>query len=249
MNRADSSALYPSAARSFLAIGGVFALTLAALHATALITTTQALGASAIGVLGAGLAWRGLGAHTPQRRFGAANTITLGRLAAAALIGGAALAAIDSALAWLVALLAWAALASDAIDGYCARAQGTQSDFGARFDMETDAFLALALCAALVAMGKMGAWIIALGAMRYAFILAGHFWPAMTAPLPPSQRRRAICAVQIGALATASLPLVEPFPATMIAGAALAATAYSFAVDTFRLVRHDPRRSKPCASV
>ena len=48
---------------------------------------------------------------------------------------------------------------------------------------------------------KTGLWIIAAGALRYVFVAAGRVWPVLTKPLPPSNRRRAVCAIQVGRVA------------------------------------------------
>jgi phosphatidylglycerophosphate synthase len=220
----------------------------AGLAASPLMTSAQGIATLVVFTVGAALAWRGLEVHRPLLVFGAANTITATRMAIASVLAGMALGPIGVEVAWLLAGLGLLALASDGIDGYLARKQATASPFGARFDMEVDAFLALALCALLVATGRVGTWILALGALRYAFIAAGLVVPAMRAALPPSSRRRAICAVQIAVLAIAVVPAVPPPIATWIAATALATTLYSFAVDTILLLRSSPSsRSKPCA--
>ena len=80
----------------------------------------------------------------PFTRFGAANAVTTGRAAGVALIaalvgepgmGAAVPAAVGSVLVTLL----------DGVDGRLARQSGMASAFGARFDMEVDALLILAL--------------------------------------------------------------------------------------------------------
>ena len=63
------------------------------------------------------------------------------------------------------------ALVLDRVDGLVARRTGTVSDFGARFDMEVDAFLILAL--SVYVARDYGGWVLAIGAARYA-----SGWPA-----------------------------------------------------------------------
>jgi phosphatidylglycerophosphate synthase len=132
---------------------------------------------------GAALAWRALGhgAH-PQPRFGAANRVTLGRLALAALLAallGEALprppleASAALPVAWLIVAAATLAALLDAVDGALARRSGLASDFGARFDMETDAAFTLVLSALVLQAGQAGPWVLAAGLMRYAFVAAG----------------------------------------------------------------------------
>jgi len=123
----------------------------------------------------------------------------------------------------------------DGVDGWLARRTGMASAFGARFDMEVDALLILALSIAVWRHGKAGAWMIASGLLRYTFVAAGAAWTWMREPLAPTNRARVICVVQIAALLAALLPNVHPPASAAIAGAGLAALAYSFAVDTKRL--------------
>ena len=89
-------------------------------------------------------------------------------------VGVAALAAdsFDRArpVATLVAL-ASVALVLDFVDGRVARRTGTTSALGARFDGEIDAFLILAL--SVYVAQSVGAWVLAIGAARYAFLAAG----------------------------------------------------------------------------
>ena len=70
-------------------------------------------------------------------------------------------------------------MALNGADGWVARRTRTASAFGARFDMETDALLILVLSALVWRMEKAGAWVIASGLMRYAFVAAAIAWPWM----------------------------------------------------------------------
>ncbi|KQP37236.1 hypothetical protein ASF44_15015 [Pseudorhodoferax sp. Leaf274] len=189
--------------------------------------------------LGAACVWQGLHAHAPHRRFGAANAITLARLALAALLAAALGEPLASqpGLAWAAVLLATLTAVLDAVDGPLARARGQASAFGARFDMETDALLILVLCALVLQFGKAGAWVLAAGGMRYAFVLAARAWPWLDAPLPPSWRRKTVCVVQIVALIVCLGPIVPPLASGALAAASLALLAWSFAVDIAWLAR------------
>ena len=114
---------------------------------------------------------RGLSRHRSDR-LGPADWVTLARATLA--VGVAALTA-DSfdqpaPVAMLVAL-AVVALALDAVDGWVARRNGTTSALGARFDGEVDAFLILVL--SVYVARSAGAWVLAIGAARYAFLAAG----------------------------------------------------------------------------
>lgn len=196
----------------------------------------QALALVLYGGIGA-LALRGLGSHAPHRRFGVANAVTAARAAAAALLlgvwGEAVLqgAALGSGLRWALAVVAVAALASDGLDGWLARRCGLASDFGARFDMETDALLVLALALLVFAAGQAGAFVLLSGALRYLFIAAGRAVPALAAPLPPSQRRKTACVLQNACLIAALAPAVPPHAGWWLCAAGFALLVYSFAVD------------------
>ena len=61
--------------------------------------------------------------------------------------------------------LAGVALVLDAVDGNVARRTATASAFGARFDMEVDAFIILTL--SVFVAPAYGAWVLTIGAMRY----------------------------------------------------------------------------------
>jgi phosphatidylglycerophosphate synthase len=196
----------------------------------------QALALALYGGIGA-LALRGLRAHAPHRRFGAANAVTAARAAAAALLlgvgGEAALlsTAPGTGMRWALAAVAVAALVSDGLDGWLARRHGLASDFGARFDMETDALLVLALAVLVFASGQAGAFVLLSGTLRYLFVAAGRAVPALAAPLPPSQRRKALCVVQTAFLVAALAPPVPSRAGWWLAAVGLALLVYSFAVD------------------
>ena len=132
------------------------------------------------------------------------------------------------------AAIAVAALATDGIDGWIARSTGSVTDFGARFDMEVDAFLIMILALLVWGLDIAGAWILAAGLLRYAFVAAGLLWPSLAAPLPPSMRRKAICVVQSVSLVV--MLVVGPEFGPAIGGAALLALVASFAIDVAWLV-------------
>jgi phosphatidylglycerophosphate synthase len=215
---------------------------------------------------GAWLVWRGLGAGAvrggaavhprsgaqaqpclgaathPHARFGAANRVTLGRMAAVvalgACVGEPVLAAGGPpAAAWAVVVVATLAALLDAVDGALARRSGLASAFGARFDMETDAAFTLVLAALVYHAGQAGAWALAAGLMRYAFVAAAAAWPWLAAPLAPSRRRQAVCVATITALIVALAPVVPAPLAGALAAAATALLALSFAVDVRALAR------------
>ena len=197
--------------------------------------------AMAVFTVGAFLAIVALDRHHPHRKLGVANSITYLRWGGVALF--ASLAAEPEILSrgsliWLVVFGAFVLLVLDGIDGWSARRQGLASDFGARFDMEVDAAFILVLSVIAMALEKAGPWVLGLGLMRYGFVLAGQFAPALRAPLPPSFRRKAVCVGQILALTALLLPQVTSTLAVVIAGSALAALVWSFAADIVWLIRN-----------
>ena len=132
---------------------------------------------------------------------------------------------------WLYGWMALLALILDGVDGKVARATGSQSDFGARFDMELDALFILGLSIAVLALGKAGPWVLALGLIRYAFVAASHVLAWLNAPLPESFRRKTVCVWQIVTLLVAVLPPVNPLFASTTLATALALLVWSFFVD------------------
>jgi phosphatidylglycerophosphate synthase len=125
----------------------------------------------------------------------------------------------------------------DGIDGRLARRRGTQSAFGARFDVEIDALHVLAMSALLWQFGKAGAWIWVGGLLRYAFVAAGWWLRWLAAELRPTLRGRAITIVHMATLSLALAPFI-PLPFAMTATAlTTAALVWSFAIDIGRLWR------------
>jgi phosphatidylglycerophosphate synthase len=174
----------------------------------------------------------GLAAHAPHRRFGPANMVTLSRIVLicllAALMGTAAP---DEDCLWLITGFATLALALDWVDGWAARRSGLASRFGARFDMEADAFFVLVLSVLAWQWGKVGAWVLLIGAMRYLYVLAGAAWPWLRAPMPDSIARKTVCVIQILVLIACLAPPVPHALATTLAAGALALLGWSFGRD------------------
>jgi phosphatidylglycerophosphate synthase len=183
----------------------------------------------------------GLKSHHPFARFGPANQVTAVRAMLVALTLGLIGEPAGPRHAVAAVVLAAFATTLDGVDGWLARRTSMASDFGARFDMEVDALLILALSILAWQYGKAGPWVIASGLLRYLFIAAGWIWPWLAAPLPSSWRGKVICVVQIAGLMLAVSPIV-PWPASaFVAAASLAALAYSFLVDVVWLWRRSDR--------
>jgi phosphatidylglycerophosphate synthase len=172
--------------------------------------------------------------HHPFSRFGAANWITTVRALIVALIAAEIGEAPAPAFAVGAVVGSGAATLLDGVDGWAARRTNMASTFGARYDMEIDALLILALAALVWQFGKAGVWVIASGLLRYAFATAGWAWDWMRRPLAPTRRARVVCVIQIAALMIALLPDVARPASVLVSAAGLAALTYSFAVDTVR---------------
>jgi phosphatidylglycerophosphate synthase len=125
---------------------------------------------------------------------------------------------------------------SDAADGWVARATGTASAFGARFDGEADAFLILVLSVHVAPV--YGWWVLAIGGARYAFGLAGWVWPWLRAPLPFRYWRKVVTAVQGVVLVVAAAGFVPSGAGYIALVAALALLAESFGRDVLWAWRH-----------
>ena len=175
--------------------------------------------------------------HHPFARFGAANQITTLRAILVALVAGLVGEPRLAAVALAAVGASVAATLLDGVDGWLARRHDNASRFGARFDMEIDALLILALSVLAWRHDKAGAWVVTSGVLRYAFAAAGAVTPWLRGALPPSRRRQTICVIQIAALTLVMLPAVQPPLSTLVAAAALATLAASFLIDTVWLWR------------
>ncbi|MFE9448443.1 CDP-alcohol phosphatidyltransferase family protein [Streptomyces sp. NPDC006739] len=179
------------------------------------------------------------------RSFGPANRVTLGR---ATLVGGVTALVADSfesspPVTLLVGLTA-VALILDGVDGKVARRTGTSTALGARFDMEVDAFLILVL--SVYVSTRLGAWVLLIGGMRYAFVAAARVAPWLNAPLPPSVARKTVAALQGICLLLAGAQLLPPLADLGVVLLALGSLLWSFGRDvlwlwqTSRVVREAP---------
>lgn len=179
-----------------------------------------------------------LKASHPFARFGPANIVTTARAGIVALVAGLVgepgrapqiLAAVGSLLTTTL----------DGVDGHLARRNRMESVFGARFDMETDALLVLALSLLTWQHGKAGAWILLAGLLRYLFVVTMWIVPRMQQPLPSSRRRQVVCVVQIIGLSLVVLPWISPPASVWISGLLLAVLIWSFAIDIIWLCRRN----------
>ncbi len=224
---------------------GVFVVGLVVLTTTAMLARLElglsalyAWKAASLFVVGAGIALGAVQASHPFARFGSANVVTTARAGVVALVAGLVGESGNSP----TVLAAGGSLATtllDGVDGYLARRSRMASPFGARFDMETDALLILALSVLAWQHGKAGAWILLAGLLRYLFVAAGWVVPRMRRALPPSRRRQAVCVVQIAGLSLVVLPVIVQPLSVWISAVLLAVLVYSFAIDIIWLCRSE----------
>ena len=184
--------------------------------------------------------------HYRADRLTRADWVTLARAAVA--FGVAALVA-DSfgqpvPVTTLVSLSALA-LALDAVDGWVARRTRT-GKLGAQFDGEVDAFLILVL--SVYVARSAGAWVLAIGTARYAFLAAG--WPLrwMRAPLPPRFWRKVVAATQGIVLTVAAAGVLPAAVTTAALVVALVLLFESFGRDVLWLWRNHVA-SKPAIAI
>jgi phosphatidylglycerophosphate synthase len=141
----------------------------------------------------------------------------------------------ESARITLLVSLAVVALVLDAVDGWVARRTRTTAA-GARFDGEVDAFLILVL--SVYVARSAGLWVLAIGAARYAFLVAGWALPWMRAPLPPRYWRKFVAAT-VGIVLTIAAAGVLPTAVTIgMLVVALVLLAESFGNDVGWLRRN-----------
>ncbi len=149
--------------------------------------------------------WDARGRWTPQGNFGAANVVTAIRLALVFALD--LLPPADVVPGAGIVLIVFFTL--DGVDGLLARWTGSASAFGAAFDMETDAFMTAVATLAAVRADLVGPWVLLVGGLRYAFVIATHW--TRRGPEPPRRWGRwAFSALMTGLIAG----LIVPNPVT-----------------------------------
>jgi phosphatidylglycerophosphate synthase len=185
------------------------------------------------GVVGCALLARGL-TRRGAARMGPADGVTLARLV---LSCGIAALAVDSffqvARVPALVVLAGVALMLDWLDGFVARRTRSASELGARFDMETDAFLILVL--SLYVADATGWWVLVIGLARYAFVGAGAVWPWLRSTVPPRYWCKVVAAAQGVVLTVAASDLLPAAVETLTLGVALVLLAESFGREVWQL--------------
>jgi phosphatidylglycerophosphate synthase len=127
------------------------------------------------------------------------------------------------------------ALVLDWVDGQVARRTGTVSQFGARFDMETDAFLIAVL--SVYAAPTYGWWVLLIGAARYLLWLAERVVPWLRRPVPPRYWRKVVAAIQGIVLTVAAAGVLPHAVTTALLALALVLLAESFGREVIWLWR------------
>ena len=196
------------------------------------------LGVGSLYVVMAGLVLVSLPVSLGAVDLGVANRVTLGRAAFVIPLAGLTIQApIISVIGyWWVILVATVAMILDGVDGWVARRRGP-TVFGARFDMELDSLLLLVLSVVVWQSGKVGLWVMLIGALRYLFAVASWLRPSLAAELPASRRRKTICVVQGVVLLVCLGPIIPATMASIVAFVALAMLVSSFVADVRWLLR------------
>ena len=174
--------------------------------------------------------------HHPFLRFGAANSVTLVRVALVAGMAGLIGEPASERIGWLAVAGSSSSCCLDGVDGWLAR-EATDQRFGARFDMETDAALILILSLLVWQHGKAGVWVLACGLMRYTFVGVWIGAAVDGTLLSLTIRGKSVAVAQLLGLGAALSPLVPVPFSTVVAAVTLATLVWSFAVDVAWLKR------------
>ncbi len=170
--------------------------------------------------------------HSPHRRLGTANRITIFRAALVANLAAAAMYPSIFALHGITMTAVMAVtFALDGVDGWFARRLTQSSNFGARLDQELDALFTLVLAIALFRMEKTGAWILIAGAWHYIFQGLRGAFTVFRNPLPFSHRRRFVCGTVVASLIASLSPFLAPRYSEILALAAVLLLSASFFID------------------
>ena len=190
-----------------------------ALHGTAPYVAVSAVSFAALIVVCRG-------GYTPKGGFGAGNAVTALRLVLASSVGVVP----ASVPVWPLGVVVLVVFALDGVDGLVAKRRGESSEFGAHFDMETDAYFVLLIGIELFTRGRHGAWILVAGLLRYLYVLALWLVPARRGDKPRfTFGRHAFTGLMLGL--SAGMILGEPFGtvATLVGcGLVAASFAHSF---------------------
>lgn len=138
---------------------------------------------------------------------------------------------------WWLTAAAIPTVALDAVDGPVARRTGTARRAGGRYDLECDCMGSLVLSFGAAAV--FGWWALAIGVVRYVFVVAQAFVPRLSGELPPSRFRRPAGGVVMCALVVALIPGLPYAVGWWLLIATLALVLVSFGRDVMGLLRRD----------
>ena len=133
-----------------------------------------------------------------------------------------------------IGLFAYFLISLDGVDGFIARKTHTTSEFGAWFDMETDAFYVALMGVVIYALGLTGPWILVPGFLRYLYSLGIWIFK-----ISEKQETRSNLGKYIAGFMFVSLPLPFLIPlniAIPILGIASLAIVFSFARSVYLLI-------------
>jgi phosphatidylglycerophosphate synthase len=188
--------------------------------------------------------------YSRARGLRLADLVTLARGLGVCFLAGLAVQALAGGLAkngvLIMIIMGTLCLTLDGVDGRVARARGEASDFGARFDVETDAAMLVILSVAVAALGIAGWWVLMIGTLRYGYVATSLAVPALRAPLPYRYSAKVIAVAQaVALLAVIALDLMHSkhWELTMLLLAAFALLCWSFARSIRWQLRHAPSRS------
>jgi CDP-diacylglycerol--glycerol-3-phosphate 3-phosphatidyltransferase len=121
-------------------------------------------------------------------------------------------------MGWIPAVIYTFANVCDFLDGYLARVSGHATLMGEALDIEFDALGLLISVSVAVHYSALPAWFLLVGLARYAFLFG--LWLRRRAdkpiyPLPPSDSRRPIAGLQMGALGIILVPVLQPAVTTL----------------------------------
>ena len=166
-----------------------------------------------------------------QPRGGLANRVTLIRL-----IGLLAVVTFSERIPNLtMAVFLTLVISLDGLDGYIARKKNQKTEFGALFDMETDALFVCLVSCILVERGLAGWWILIAGWMRYYYYVLTDLTKLNKIPEPRTRFGATIAVILFVALILAFV-LPETIR-TIILAIALALLVGSFGYSLVRVIR------------
>jgi phosphatidylglycerophosphate synthase len=186
----------------------------------------------------------GLDATLTRPARGPANRVTLLRAVLVCVVAVLTFVAVPGGTPLLVGVAA-VALVLDGVDGWVARRTRTASAFGARFDLEVDAFLILVLSAYVAR--SAGWWVLLIGAARYLFVAAGRAWPWLRGTAPPRPWCKVVAVVQGVVLTVVAADVLPLGWARLALLVALVLLAESFGREVWELWKATGRDGRAAA--